>query len=69
MNSYKKISSKDLNKHSKVVNGVRYVNEGVHLLDYTSVEEVDNHLFSDLDRLIKYNSSYNFCYNGEESQN
>ena len=39
--SYKKITGKQLNKHSKVVNRVRYVDEGVHLLNYTQIDNSD----------------------------
>lgn len=65
--SYKKITGKQLNKHSKVVNGVRYVDEGVHLLNYTQIDNSDTQDIGFLELLIKYNNSYNICYNGEES--
>lgn len=65
--SYKKITGKQLNKHSKVVNRVRYVDEGVHLLNYTQIDNSDTQDIGFLELLIKYNNSYNICYNGEES--
>ena len=56
--SYKKVLKTELSKHSKVVNGTRYLKEGIHTLDrYELTSEDELQLFDDTSQLIRINNS------------